>query len=126
MKESFESITPPEASVDLREPHESIGNPQTAERREVPKEDTRMRIEEVRAWLDENYPQEQKIIKSLEAEKKEKERSPLSMLRELWKTTPSDCRASLVGEFIFNPGALKNRYYQEKYFQDSLKDHWAK
>lgn len=88
---------------------------------------TKKRIQEVRAWLKKSCPEEKKIIKSLETEEKEeKEKGTLGMLRELWGATPSDCRTALIGEFIFNPNALKNRYYQEKYFQSNLKNSWKK
>ncbi|MEA3463897.1 MAG: hypothetical protein U9R14_02380 [Patescibacteria group bacterium] len=91
------------------------------------KSTTKKRIQEVRSWLKKSCPEEKKIIKSLEAEEKEeKEKGTFGMLRELWGVTPSDCRAAIIGEFIFNPNALKNRYYQEKHFQSNLKNRWKK
>jgi hypothetical protein len=48
------------------------------------------------------------------------------MLRELWSVTPSDCRAALIGEFIFNPNALKARYFEEINYQRNLRSRWRK
>ncbi len=93
------------------------------------KEDTDKKIEEVLSWIKKEQPREtefSRAVEELKTARVEKEKGTFGMLRELWSVTSSDCKSALIGEFIFNPNALKNRYYQEKHFQSSLKNRWKK
>ncbi|MFA6161686.1 MAG: hypothetical protein WCT54_01005 [Patescibacteria group bacterium] len=51
-------------------------------------------------------------------------REDLRMLRRLWPITPEDCRAALVGEFIFSPRRLRQRYAEECDFHHNLDNRW--
>ena len=55
---------------------------------------------------------------------KNNELSTFKMLKKLWKIVPSDCKIILIEEFIINPRALKERYYNEIDFQLRLKNSW--
>jgi hypothetical protein len=100
------------------------GEPKYEQRRFEENDKNWMR--KTRKWIERNASAETKIIKSLKAEEREEPKSAFAMLAELWKTTPSDCRAALIGEFLFDPAAFRNRYFQEQYFRESLKNRWSK
>lgn len=46
-----------------------------------------------------------------------------SMFRELWALRQTG-RSVLIGEYLFNPGALRNRYAKEARFQHELCRRW--
>jgi hypothetical protein len=48
-----------------------------------------------------------------------------NMFLKLWKVIPTDCRWTLIEEFIFNPNALKCRYHNEMLFQEELASRWT-
>lgn len=51
-------------------------------------------------------------------------REQWKMFRELWKSVPADCRGALVGELIFNPNALQQRYDEELSFRERMSGRW--
>lgn len=79
-----------------------------------------------------NQPELDRLVKNLQKLDKikekmmEAEKGTFSMIRELWGTTPPDCRLALIGEFIFYPNELKTRYHNERNFQRNLKNRWKK
>lgn len=46
------------------------------------------------------------------------------MIRDLWKVAPTDCRAELLYEFIFEPQALRNRWREEERFRENMNKAW--
>ena len=111
---------------------EKISVPEQQAEKEIKDDETSEKIEEVRSWLEAEQPGERGILdavdamqKEIQLEKKvEKEKGAFAMMKELWGVTAPDRRAQLIGEFIFNPNALKSRYNQEKYFQENLEKGW--
>jgi len=45
-------------------------------------------------------------------------------LAELWKVTPSDCRAQLLTEFILFPKDFERRFSEEMRFQFNTLSRW--
>ena len=94
---------------------------------EEERKETDRQIQEVLLRLKKTQFGKKDILKSLRTEENEKhEIGTFRMLRELWGVTSFDCKAALIGEFMFNPDALKIRYSQEKHFQNNLKNGWKK
>ncbi len=96
------------------------------------KEQTRERIASVRELIGhkpEAYKRESEFVRAvddlLDAEP-EKEKGQIGMMRELWSVTPPEARVNLISDFIFNPNAMRQRYYTEKTFKDNLNSGWKK
>jgi len=93
------------------------------------KEQIDKKIEEVLSWFKESEPRQSEFVRAVEELKStrvEKEKGTFGMLRELWSVVPSDCKAAVIGEFIFNPNALKARYFEEMNYRQNMKNRWRK
>ena len=93
-------------------------------------ENTDERIEQVLSWLNNSKsrrPEFARAVEELKAAKPEREKKgTFGMFRELWSVTSNDCKAALIGEFIFNPNALKARYFEEMNYRRNMKGRWRK
>lgn len=56
----------------------------------------------------------------------EPEKGTFGMFRELWGVVPAEYRMTLIGEFMFNPRAIQNRYREEQKFRSNLDRRWKK
>lgn len=77
----------------------------------------------------ERHVKESEFVRAVEElvdREPEKEKGQIGMLRELWGITPGEVKMDLISDFIFNPNAIRQRYYTERSFQDNLKSKWKK
>jgi len=54
----------------------------------------------------------------------DEQREAIFFFRYLWVRTKVDCRMGLIEEFLFDPSALKQRYFEERKFEQSLAGRW--
>jgi hypothetical protein len=98
----------------------------------VEKEQTKKRIASVRDLIGdkpEAYTRETEFMRAVEDlldAEPEKEKGQFGMMRELWSVIPPEARMDLISDFIFNPNAIRQRYYTEKTFQENLNSGWRK
>jgi len=94
-------------------------------------DDTQEKIAQVRSWLEKEHSTETEFteaVKNLQEgiKNEKKEIGTFGMLRGLWASTPPEAKMDIISDFIFNPNRLKQRYHEEKYFQQNLKSRWNK
>ncbi len=95
-------------------------------RQEIDAENTDRRVSQVLTMLEQPNFAERELASAVREvrEKEKKTIGTIGMLKELWGVIPPDAKTALIGEFIFNPQALKARYYNEMHFRKNVLGRW--